>query len=147
MGHDRMLSGHLAHPLRSEGDVIMLLKKSIFVVLLVSGSAAITALPATSEARAAGEISIQIAPPPLPYEALPAPRRGHVWTAGYWNWHRHRHVWVPGKWVRERRGYAYHPHRWEQRGPNWISSPGRWDRDGDRVSDQRDRHPNNLYRR
>ena len=125
----------------------MLLKKTLFAALLVSGSAAITLLPTMSEARVAGEISIQIAPPPLPYEVLPTPKRGYVWAPGYWNWHRHRHVWVPGKWVRERRGYAYHPHRWEQRGPNWIYRPGRWDRDADGVSDHRDRHPNNPYRR
>ena len=125
----------------------MLLKKTLFAALLVSGSAAITLLPTMSEARVAGEISIQIAPPPLPYEVLPTPKRGYVWAPGYWNWHRHRHVWVPGKWVRERRGYAYRPHRWEQRGSNWIHRPGRWDRDGGGVSDYRDRHPNNPYRR
>jgi hypothetical protein len=104
-------------------------------------------VPNVSEARSGGEISIQIAPPPIPYEALPPPRRGYVWVNGYWNWRHHRHVWVPGTWVRERRGYAYHPHHWEQRGGGWYLNHGRWDRDGDGVPNNRDRYPDNRYRR
>ncbi len=64
------------------------------------------------------QIAINVGPPPLRVEAYPAPRRGMVWTPGFWDW-QGRHIWVPGHWVSERRGQ-----RWIQ--PEWVSHNGRW---------------------
>lgn len=125
----------------------MSIPRVVLSMMLTTTVVGFTAAPTLSEARNVGEISIQIAPPPIPYEALPPPRRGYVWVNGYWNWRHHRHVWVPGTWVRERRGYAYRPHQWEQRGGGWYLNHGRWDRDGDGVPNNRDRYPDNRYRR
>ena len=47
-------------------------------------------------------LSVQIAPPPLPYYAQPPiPGDGYIWTPGYWAWDAagNDYVWVPGTWV------------------------------------------------
>ena len=130
--------------------LIMSRRKKLVSALLVAltlGSAAMSATYATSsEASPLVGLSVQIGPPPLRHEIIPAHRRGYIWVPGYWNWRGHRHVWVAGSWVRERRGYIYQPHRWEQRGNGWYFNRGRWDRDGDGIPDRRDRHPNNPTR-
>ena len=107
-------------------------------------------------------VSIDVAPPAPRVERMPAPRRGYVWTPGYWNWVGHRHVWVPGAWVRERRGYAYAQPQWVQRNGHWELQRGQWrrgdrdrdgipnrmdrDRDGDGVPNAVDRRPNDPRR-
>ncbi|MEX8192169.1 YXWGXW repeat-containing protein [Comamonas guangdongensis] len=87
------------------------------------------------------------APPPMRYEAMPAPRRGYVWAPGHWEPRGRRHVWVAGHWERVRMGYIYRKPVWAQRGGQWYYSPGHWDRDGDGRPDRYDRHPHNPYRR
>ena len=31
--------------------------------------------------------------------AEPAPRAGHIWSPGHWEWNGRRHVWVAGHWI------------------------------------------------
>jgi len=68
----------------------------------------------------------EVPPPPPRYEVIPAPRHGHVWSAGYWEWRGSRHEWVPGRWLEERPGYAYTQPRWIERDGRWVREEGRW---------------------
>ncbi|MEO8279782.1 MAG: hypothetical protein ABI564_08830 [Ideonella sp.] len=131
-------------------------------------AAAVGGFSTSSVAGVNAQIAINVGPPPMRQELRPTPRRGMVWTPGFWNWQGNRHVWVQGHWVRERVGY-----RWVE--PNWVSHNGRWilvqgywangrvgprgdrdhdgvrnrndrDRDGDGVPNRRDRHPDNPRR-
>ena len=71
-------------------------------LLLASLAAAIiggASLP--SLARTNVDFYVNVAPPALPYEAVPAPRVGFVW--------------VPGRYTRPRPGYLYAPARWVAR--------------------------------
>jgi hypothetical protein len=113
----------------------------------VLSTAALGAVVVPSVASA--QVYIQTAPPPLRVEPVPAPRRGHVWVPGHWQWRGHRHVWVPGTWIVARRGYAYVQPRWIERDGRWYYERGRWgrgDRDHDGIPNRRDRHPNNPNR-
>lgn len=93
------------------------------------------------------QVTVQLgAPPPVRYEAVPAPRRGYVWAPGHWRPQGHRHAWVAGHWVKVRPGYVYRQPVWAQRGGRWDWTPERWDRDRDGVPDRRDRRPDNPYR-
>ncbi len=94
-------------------------------------------------------VDIRVGPPPPRVEVVPAPRRGHVWVPGYWNWRGHRHYWVGGTWVRERRGYVYHQPTWVHDGDRWRFNRGAWargDRDHDGIPNRYDRHPDNPRR-
>lgn len=139
------------------------MRKTIIAALFASS--AVIALPA------AAEIYVNIAPPAPRHEVVPAPRAGHVWVPGYWDWRGHRHVWVKGHWQRERHGYYWHPNRWMEREGRWTFERGRWDRerfaenrgfgdrdrdgipnrfdrdrDNDGVPNRLDRAPNNPHR-
>ncbi|GAB2837979.1 hypothetical protein GCM10027277_01030 [Pseudoduganella ginsengisoli] len=90
-----------------------------------------------------------VPPPPPRYEVIPAPRRGYVWSAGYWEWRGSRHEWVPGHWLAERPGYVYTSPRWLERDGRWVREEGRWeyaqrqarynDRDHDGIPDRYER--------
>jgi hypothetical protein len=80
-----------------------------WVAALITGAA----LPAA--AHAGVDLYVNVAPPPLRYEVVPAPRMGWVWVPGYRDWRYHRHYWVPGHYVRHRPGYYYEPARWVYR--------------------------------
>lgn len=105
---------------------------------------------------ASADVWVDVAPPPVREEVIPAPRAGYVWAPGYWDWRHGHHVWVRGHWERERHGMYWHPSRWEQRDGRWAFVRGGWhrdrwngehfarrDRDGDGVPDRFDRAPNN----
>ena len=96
---------------------------------VLGGLFALGAGLASTPASARAFVDIEIAPPPVREEIVPAPRHGYVWAQGYWNWNGHRHVWVAGHWVRARRGYHWIAPHWEQRGPRWHYEPGIWIRD------------------
>ena len=102
--------------------------QSIFCVSLIAISAGFMALISPSQAQVVGEI--RIGPPPEPrYEVLPPPRRGYIWTPGYWRWNGYRHVWVRGEYIRIRPGYRYMPPRWERRDEgDWRFRERRWER-------------------
>ena len=147
----------------------MQMRKTLIAVL-IAGSAA--SLPAV--ARTDVDLILNFGPPAVRYEAVPAPRRGHVWTPGYWDYRSNRHAWVAGSWVRERPGYYYQQPQWVVQGDRWHLNRGRWnnnndrkhyrdndrdndgipnradprpnDHDNDGIRDGRDSHPNNPRR-
>lgn len=91
------------------------------VLLALVTTGAVTAAPPAS---AHVDVSINIgvplvAPPPLRFEAVPAPRVGFVWAPGYWNWSGGRYIWIGGVWHPARPGYVYY-------GPRWVNEHGRW---------------------
>ena len=53
-------------------------------------------VPAT--ASAAFGVYVDVAPPAPRHELVPAPRRGFVWSPGYWDRRHGRFVWVGGHW-------------------------------------------------
>ena len=134
--------------------------RSLSLALLVATGAATTLAPQVAAAQVS--VSINVGPPPLRYEAVPAPRRGFVWVPGYWNWEGDRHVWIAGNWVAERHGYIYSQPTWVERGGRWELRRGAWargdvdhdgirnrrdrDRDGYGVRNRRDDRPNNPRR-
>lgn len=111
---------------------------------LIIGSAS---LPA--DARTNVDFYVNVAPPPLRYEVVPAPRVGWVWAPGYWDWRGNRYYWVPGHHIRHRPGYFYEPARWAARDGRYYYTRPQWrhDRDGDGVPNRFDRAPNNPYYR
>jgi len=124
----------------------MRVSKSILVVLCAASFGAVS-LP--MPASAAVGIYLNVAPPASRYEAVPAPRRGYVWSPGYWNARGKRHVWKAGHWERQRSGYHYSQPTWTQQGNRWQLDRGHWNRgdaDGDGVSNGADRSPNNPDR-
>lgn len=102
-----------------------------------------------SAARTSVDFYLNVAPPPLRYEVVPAPRVGYAWAPGYWDWRYNRYYWVPGHYVRHRLGHHYVPARWVARdGRYYYTRPGwRYDRDGDGVPNRYDRAPGNPYYR
>ena len=87
------------------------------------------AFGAAASASAAEVVLVTpIAPPPVRYEAVPAPRTGYVWDRGHWRWAHGGYVWVPGHWQRVRMGYHWRPGHWARRGPNWVWVQGHWAR-------------------
>lgn len=119
--------------------------------LLAAVVAASLGTMATPSSAARVGVVVDVAPPELRNEAVPAPRRGYVWSPGYWNWNgsRHRHQWVAGSWMRGRPGYVYAAPTWVDRGGRWEHRRGAWsrgDRDGDGVPNRLDRAPDNPRR-
>ena len=69
---------------------------------------------------------VAFAPPPVAHESVPAPRVGHAWVPGYWDWKNGRHLWVSGRWVPARQGCHWRRHRWILRDTRWFLEPGDW---------------------
>jgi hypothetical protein len=125
----------------------MKMRKSLVAVLCAASLGAI-AVPMTASADVA--IYFHTAPPPARYEAIPAPRKGYVWSSGYWNASGNHHVWKAGHWEKQRKGYHWASPTWTQHDNRWQLEQGRWnkgDRDGDGVSNAVDRAPDNPNRR
>jgi hypothetical protein len=113
---------------------------------LVAATLAGISLPAA--ARAYVDFYVHLAPPVAPVEYVPAPRPGHVWVPGYWDWRYNRHHWVKGHWIRHRPGYRYEPARWVHRHGRYYYRPAGWrDSDRDGVPNRYDRAPRNPYYR
>jgi len=126
----------------------MFAKRLLLAAMIGAGTLGAVALPQTATAAT---VYVERAPPARREEMVPAPRRGYVWSPGYWALgSNHRHYWVKGVWVRERRGYTYAPNQWVERNGRWELERGRWDRrdnDGDGVPNGRDARPNDPTRR
>ena len=106
---------------------------------------AAAALPAA--ARTEVDFFVNVAPPPLRYEVVPAPRVGFVWVPGYWDWRYKKYYWVRGNWQHHRPGYVYRPVRWEYRGGHYYRHAAGWrDGDHDGVPNRYDRAPRNPTR-
>ena len=122
----------------------MKFRKSILAGICVASVGAISVPLAASAAT----IYFSVPPPAARYEAVPAPRPGYVWSAGYWNAVGNRHVWQKGHWERERHGYHYSQSTWNKHS-GWQLEQPRWnkgDRDGDGVRNSQDRAPDNPNR-
>ena len=102
----------------------MRVRTGLLSLLLIA--AATVVAPATS--YGAVIVDVDVAPPPLQVEVVPAPRAGFVWGPGYWNWVGGHHVWVGGRWIHERPGYHWVPETWVQAGPHWHFQRGHWAR-------------------
>jgi hypothetical protein len=119
-----------------------MIKKVLFISMMAASVGGI-AVPA------AATIYVQVGPPEMRVEAVPAPRHGYVWAPGYWNYRGNQHVWAKGTWVRERPGYAYHSPKWVEHDGRWSQERAHWarhDRDGDGVPDSMDHQPDNPRR-
>jgi hypothetical protein len=124
----------------------MKFRKSLMVALSVSSIGAIS-MPLTASAAVA--VYFNTGPPAVRYEAVPAPRRGYVWSSGYWNARGNKHVWQGGHWERDRPGYSYAQPTWTQHDNRWQLQSAHWnkaDRDGDGVRNNADRAPDNPTR-
>jgi hypothetical protein len=84
-------------------------------------------VPGLSLARS--YVEVDVAPPEVRYEEVPAARVGYVWAPGYWEWHHREHVWVKGRYIRERHGYHWVGARWNHEGERYRFEVGHWDRD------------------
>jgi hypothetical protein len=76
------------------------LRSSVFALML--GAALPTYLVAPAHAQMAVDVTVDVAPPPLPYyEQPPIPDEGYIWVPGYWAWDTVAldYFWVPGTWV------------------------------------------------
>ena len=122
----------------------MFTKRVLVSVLFAAGVIGAVATPLTSVAQVG--VYLNIAPPVIRYEAVPAPRSGYVWSNGYWQYNGSQHVWVDGDWQSARPGYTYSQPQWVENNGRYAYQPSRWDRDGDGVPNRVDAAPNNPYR-
>lgn len=104
-----------------------------FAAALTLGVAAFMPLPAAAQIGL--NVFVDTAPPAARYESIPAPRSGHVWAPGYWNWDGNRHVWIAGHWEIERRGYQYQRSEWSRADDGWRLNRGGWQQVADRNRD------------
>ncbi len=98
--------------------------RKLLTISAFAGSLSLStaALPASNFS-----VQVNIGPPPLVYEAVPAPRPGYLWARGYWDYDHGRHVWRGGHWERERRGDRWADGSWEERNGRWYLSRGHWE--------------------
>ncbi len=101
----------------------------IIASLLTLGTALLLPLP--SSAQTSVSLVIGNAPPPLRFESVPAPRYGHVWAPGFWDWDGRRHVWMSGHWEQARDGYRYQHSEWVRDGGGYRLQPSAWVRVGE----------------
>jgi hypothetical protein len=119
-------------------NTVNIIKRTLLATMVAASVGSVTNVTTA----AAADIYVEIAPPALRYEVVPAPRVGYVWTPGYWDWRGNRHVWVDGAYVIDRPGYYYERPQWIQREGRWYLQRGEWrrgDRDGDGIPNRYDR--------
>jgi hypothetical protein len=112
--------------------------------LLLATMIATSVVGIATPAAAAVEVFVQVAPPPLRQEAVPAPRHGYFWVPGNWNSRSGHYVWASGTWVHERPGYQYHAPTWVEDNGRWSKHQGSWDR-GDHDGAGVEGHPGNPH--
>lgn len=101
------------------------MKRSLtFAAALTFATASVMSQPALAQTGIS--MSINAAPPAARYESIPAPRSGHVWAPGYWNWDGSRHAWVAGRWEIARDGYQYQRTEWVRDNERWRLNRGGW---------------------
>ena len=122
----------------------MFTKKVLVSALFAAGTVAAVATPLTSVAQIG--VYLNVAPPEVRYEAVPAPRSGYIYSSGHWQHDGSQYVWSAGDWQAARPGYTYSQPTWVENNGRYAYQPSRWDRDGDGVSNRRDAAPNNPYR-
>lgn len=117
------------------------------LILGTLAAASLAALSVPASARTNVDFFVNVGPPPLRYEVVPAPRVGYVWAPGFWDWRYGRYVWIRGHFVHHRPGYLYEPVRWVHRDGHYYRSGGWRDSDHDGVPNRFDRAPYNPYYR
>jgi hypothetical protein len=74
-------------------------------------------------------VIVEVAPPPLRAEDVPAPREGYVWAPGYWNYDGTNYVWVDGRFLPDQAGAFYVAPRWEASNGRYALYGERWVKD------------------
>jgi hypothetical protein len=102
--------------------------KTPLAALLMAGSLALAAIVLPTNAVAQVELTVTIAPPPLPlYEQPPIPGPGYLWVPGYWSYGPYGYFWVPGTWVEPPAiGLLWTPGYWGWSDGLFVWSPGYW---------------------
>jgi hypothetical protein len=87
---------------------------------------ALSFLPAAAFAQI--DVSITVAPPPLPVYSQPIiPGPGYLWTPGFWAWGDDGYFWVPGTWVRPPSvGVLWTPGYWAWSDRVYLWHAGYW---------------------
>src|SRR5258706_8778726 len=80
----------------------MLKTKVLGPLVAALGFAAIPAMSATVE-----YYEVQVAPPALQVETMPAPQTGMTWVPGYYDYRDGQYAWTPGHFEAVREGYVY----------------------------------------
>jgi hypothetical protein len=79
------------------------------------------------------DVSVEVAPPPLPYYEQPViPADGYIWVPGYWAWDATvgDYYWVPGTWVEPPQPeLLWTPAYWGWVEGRYIFHPGYWGRE------------------
>src|SRR5262249_43355681 len=89
---------------------------------------AVTLGMASWSSAAEFELSVNVAPPPLPvYEQPEIPASGWIWTPGYWAYGPEGWFWVPGTWVEPPEpGLVWTPGYWGWQDGNYAWNAGYW---------------------
>src|SRR6185437_2859657 len=114
------------------GSIDMKSLRSLVLALMLGA-----ALPAyaivPAHAQIAVDVSVEVAPPPLPYYEQPIiPAEGYIWVPGYWAWDpgESDYYWVPGTWVLPPQPeFLWTPAYWGWVGDRYIFHPGYWGRE------------------
>jgi hypothetical protein len=110
----------------SSASLARRIARRAFLPLAIAGAVAVTVF--VGERDAAAQV-VEVAPPSVQIEVVPAPVVGQVWVPGYWGWRPRRgHVWYAGHYVVAHPGYVWRGPRWVQRGRYYHFVPGRWHR-------------------
>ena len=95
-------------------------------LLAAAFAAALMGFGAAAQAQYSAIVST--APPPPRHEVAPAPRTGHVWAPGHYEWRGSEYVWIEGRWMRDREGYESREPHWVQRGDgSWVLVGNNWE--------------------
>jgi hypothetical protein len=100
----------------------------LFFVLAVAGLLLSVWPPASHSQAVTAEISVTLAPPPLPvYTQPPLPLDGDLWMPGYWAYGIEGYYWVPGVWVAPPAiGLLWTPGYWDWNGGIFVWRAGYW---------------------
>jgi hypothetical protein len=116
-----------------------MLKNKLLPLAVALGFAAVPAWSAVDSSNAViltpmepQLVIVEVAPPPLRAEDIPAPREGYLWAPGYWNYDGTTYVWVDGRFLPDQAGAVYVAPRWEASdgryalyGERWIKDPSK----------------------
>ncbi len=100
-----------------------------YIPVILGLAVAVPVFDAPAQVAIGIDISVPIAPPPLPvYEQPPIPAEGYIWTPGYWAYDGDAgYYWVPGTWVRPPRvGVLWTPPYWGFEGGVYGFHAGYW---------------------
>ena len=105
-----------------------ILQSSTLALMLCGCSVAAFSAPAY--AQVVLEVSVNIAPPPLPsYEQPPLPGEGFIWVPGYWAWDQPQadYFWVPATWVQAPEpNLLWTPAYWGWNDGSYVFYAGYW---------------------